>query len=98
MSDDLLGILSSVGLGNGLPTGVMFLFPHILQVCLTAQLCGTIDFKHFDAIWFRTSPDLFKCPVAVNESDVFTPATFLNVWLIILIPSFIQATGSILQN
>mmetsp|Transcript_8594 Transcript_8594/g.14564 ORF Transcript_8594/g.14564 Transcript_8594/m.14564 type:complete len:208 (-) Transcript_8594:9-632(-) len=88
-----LGILSSIGLGNGLPTGVMFLFPHIMHTCLTAHTCGTIDFIHFEAIWFRTTPELFKCPVVTGEHVEFTPASFFNVWLIILIPSFIQATG-----
>lgn len=96
----LAGILSSVGLGNGLPTGVMFLFPHLMHTCLTAQACGTIDFKHFESIWFRTSPDLFVCPSVTATSGSsgggeLTPATFLNVWLIILIPSFIQATGNL---
>ena len=27
-----LGILSSIGLGTGMQTGIMFLFPHILKV------------------------------------------------------------------
>ena len=27
-----LGILSSIGLGSGMQTGLMFLFPHILKV------------------------------------------------------------------
>lgn len=86
-----LGIVSSVGLGNGLPTGVMFLFPHIIHTCLTAHTCGTTEFGHFEAIWFRSPDTLFKCP---DSADGLTPATFLNIWLIVLIPSFIQATGT----
>lgn len=36
----LLGILSSIGLGSGLHSGVLFLFPHFLKVCLAAERCG----------------------------------------------------------
>ena len=42
-----LGILSSIGLGSGLQTGVLFLFPHIMRVCLTAQTCKSINFKRY---------------------------------------------------
>ena len=28
-----LGVLSSVGLGTGMHTGVLFVFPHIFKVC-----------------------------------------------------------------
>lgn len=89
----LSGILSSIGLGNGLPTGVMFLFPHLMRTCLTAQACGTIDFQHFSAMWFRTPPELFKCPTMASRREELAPASFLNVWAIVLIPSFLQATG-----
>jgi membrane protein YqaA with SNARE-associated domain len=35
-----LGVLSSVGLGSGMHTGMMFLFPHIMEVVLSAETCG----------------------------------------------------------
>jgi hypothetical protein len=35
-----LGVLSSVGLGTGMHTGLLFLFPHILKVSLAADECG----------------------------------------------------------
>ncbi|KAJ1512714.1 Vacuolar membrane protease [Coelomomyces lativittatus] len=41
----LLGILSSVGLGTGLHTFIMFLGPHIAQVTTAAYSCGHLDFK-----------------------------------------------------
>ncbi|KAF9104222.1 Vacuolar membrane protease [Mortierella sp. AM989] len=40
----LLGIASSVGLGTGLHTFILFLGPHIAEVTLTAYKCGNIDF------------------------------------------------------
>lgn len=34
-----LGILSSVGFGTGLHSGLMFLFPHVMNVVLTVRAC-----------------------------------------------------------
>lgn len=89
-----LGILSSIGLGSGLQTGVLFLFPHIMRVCITAQTCKSIEFNSFNSIWFHdiNNYNLFKC---LNEptNDQQQPH-FLNVWLLVLIPSFLQATGT----
>ena len=41
----LLGVLSSIGLGTGFHTGLIFLFPQITQVYNTAQLCNHTDFS-----------------------------------------------------
>ncbi|KAI9136437.1 hypothetical protein BKA69DRAFT_149301 [Paraphysoderma sedebokerense] len=48
----LLGILSSVGLGTGLHTFLLFLGPHIAQVTSAANTCGHLEFeeKHWDRI------------------------------------------------
>ncbi|KAF9944353.1 Vacuolar membrane protease, partial [Mortierella alpina] len=40
----LLGIASSVGLGTGLHTFILFLGPHIAEVTLAAYKCGNTDF------------------------------------------------------
>ncbi|KAF8938689.1 Vacuolar membrane protease [Dissophora ornata] len=40
----LLGIASSVGLGTGLHTFILFLGPHIAEVTLAAYNCGNTDF------------------------------------------------------
>ena len=39
-----LGILSSIGLGTGLPTFLLYLGPHIASVTLAAFDCGSVDF------------------------------------------------------
>ena len=39
-----LGILSSVGLGTGLHTFILYLGPHIASVTLAAYECGTLSF------------------------------------------------------
>jgi vacuole membrane protein 1 len=71
-----LGILSSIGLGSGLQTGVLFLFPHIMKVCLTAQTCKSVNFNSFGAIWFRRPHDLFKCTPETDDSLAY-PASYL---------------------
>ena len=51
----VLGIASSIGLGTGLHTFVLYLGPHIAKVALTATMCGKIpelipsrwNFHHF---------------------------------------------------
>lgn len=43
----MLGILSSIGLGTGLHTFVIFLGPHIAEVTTAAYTCGNLNFKVF---------------------------------------------------
>lgn len=38
----VLGIASSIGLGTGLHTFVLYLGPHIAKLALTATICGKI--------------------------------------------------------
>jgi membrane protein YqaA with SNARE-associated domain len=86
-----LGVLSSVGLGSGLQSGVLFLFPHIIKVSLAAQTCNTLDFESSSDMWFRNPPNLFRCPdVAANS----TPVTFIGIWQKIILVCFLQSTGT----
>lgn len=48
------GILSSIGLGTGMHTGLLFLFPHILKVSVAATECGNVDFDSMSDMWFMT--------------------------------------------
>ena len=56
-----LGILSSIGLGSGLQSGVMFLFPHIIKTCLAAQTCQTLDFESESEIWILGTKSCQEC-------------------------------------
>ena len=38
----LLGVASSIGLGTGLHTFILYLGPHIAKVALTATMCGNV--------------------------------------------------------
>lgn len=86
-----LGVLSSIGLGSGLQSGVLFLFPHIIKVSLAAQTCKTLDFESYSDIWFRSPPGLFKCPTLTADS---TPVTLLGVWQKIILACFLQSAGT----
>ncbi|XKL64179.1 hypothetical protein PGB90_004265 [Kerria lacca] len=51
-----LGVLSSVGLGTGLHTFLLYLGPHIAKVTLSAYECGTLNFPE------PPYPDEIICP------------------------------------
>ncbi|XP_040005539.1 vacuole membrane protein 1-like [Xiphias gladius] len=51
-----LGILSSVGLGTGLHTFLLYLGPHVASVTLAAHECGAVDFPE------PPYPDQIVCP------------------------------------
>jgi membrane protein YqaA with SNARE-associated domain len=90
-----LGVLSSIGLGSGLQSGVLFLFPHVIKVCLAAQSCGTVDFESMSDIWFRSNDNLFKCPdLASATATVATPVTFFGIWQKIILACFLQSAGT----
>lgn len=86
-----LGILSSIGFGSGLQTGMLFLFPHILRVSLAAATCKTLDFDSDSNMWFSSPKNLFQCPVLTKDS---TPVTFWGIWLKIIHVCFLQAAGT----
>ena len=59
-----LGVLSSVGLGTGLHTFLLYLGPHIAAVTMAAYECGSTDFPS------PPYPDSIICPeVGGNGND-----------------------------
>uniref|UniRef100_A0A671V122 Vacuole membrane protein 1 n=1 Tax=Sparus aurata TaxID=8175 RepID=A0A671V122_SPAAU len=71
-----LGILSSVGLGTGLHTFLLYLGPHIASVTLAAYECGSVDFPE------PPYPDQIVCPqqeVGVEAAGVDD----ISLWTII---------------
>eukprot|EP01118_Nematostelium_gracile_P017497 TRINITY_DN748_c0_g1_i1.p1 TRINITY_DN748_c0_g1~~TRINITY_DN748_c0_g1_i1.p1 ORF type:complete len:398 (-),score=89.07 TRINITY_DN748_c0_g1_i1:28-1221(-) len=85
-----LGVLSSVGLGTGMHTGVLFLFPHILKVCLAASSCKSLDFESHSDMWFRRSSTAFLCPEIANEEAV----TFWGIFAKVFFPCMIWGAGT----
>jgi len=51
-----LGVVSSAGLGTGVHSGLLFLFPHMLKVCLAAETCGHARFNVRRDVWYSRAP------------------------------------------
>ena len=68
-----LGILSSVGLGTGLHTFLLYLGPHIASVTLAAFECNSVDFPS------PPYPQEIRCPTeTANTENVITIWTILS--------------------
>jgi len=72
-----LGILSSVGLGTGLHTFILYLGPHIAAVTMAAYECGTLDFPE------PPYPNTIQCPEAVDGEGSAASLVEVGVWAII---------------
>ncbi|XP_038991271.1 vacuole membrane protein KMS1-like isoform X2 [Hibiscus syriacus] len=59
-----LGVASSIGLGSGLHTFVLYLGPHIALFTIKAMQCGRIDLKSapYDTIQLKRSPSWLDKP------------------------------------
>eukprot|EP00668_Euglena_longa_P035351 GGOE01045415.1.p1 GENE.GGOE01045415.1~~GGOE01045415.1.p1 ORF type:complete len:504 (+),score=170.95 GGOE01045415.1:70-1512(+) len=80
-----LGVLSSIGLGTGMHSGILFLFPHIISVSHAAQECGSLD--------FITNPDgSFMC----NDATPGAGVSFWQLWLHVFPPCWLWASGTAL--
>ena len=73
-----LGVLSSIGLGFGVHTGFLILFPLVAKVVIVSQTCNNTDFDIY-------GEDAFIC-----KSDNNT----INIYSKIFIPSFSWAIGT----
>ena len=82
-----LGILSSVGLGSGMHSGLLYVFPDVYWVCKTAEHCNNLDFENFGDMWWDTSKNaqMFTCtPTLGDEGNI----SFMNL-LFKTLPIFI---------
>lgn len=81
-----LGVLSSVGLGTGLHTFVLYLGPHIAAVTMAAYECGSTDFPS------PPYPDSIICPEGQDK-------TAISIWAImskVRIEAFCWGAGTAL--
>jgi len=76
------GILSSIGLGTGLHTGLLFLFPYIIDISLTSEVCNSLN---FDII----GENKFKC---IDEYII--EVTTFGLFLKILPPTLLWGLGT----
>ena len=81
----ILGILSSVGLGSGMHSGVLFLFPYIFRACAAANECGHINFFSYPVnIFFGPSNRAFQC---VPETGAPVEAVAIFSRLLMVLPA-----------
>ena len=77
-----LGVMSSIGLGFGVHTGFLILFPLISKVAIFANHCGNTNFTLY-------GEDSFNCiPNEENSASTF------RIYSKIFIPSFVWAIGT----
>lgn len=84
----ILGILSSVGFGSGLHSGLLFLFPHIMQVVFTAERCGSLSNT---ISTLALHPGKFKCLGDKTGDD-----PLLILWVNCIFPSMCWGIGTAL--
>ncbi|KAK0099040.1 hypothetical protein PV326_008354 [Microctonus aethiopoides] len=82
-----LGVLSSVGLGTGLHTFVLYLGPHIAAVTMAAYECGGLNFPE------PPYPDSIVCPTIV---DATWSAGILNIMRKVRVESMMWGAGTAL--
>ncbi|KAH8583650.1 vacuole membrane [Cryptosporidium sp. chipmunk genotype I] len=91
-----LGFLSSVGLGCGIHTGLLFLFPHVYSIITTAETFNTLDFDPRQNMWSNllNPGDLFivNDSYSVKRSSV----NLFNILLKILPYAFLWGFGTAL--
>ncbi|XP_067014866.2 vacuole membrane protein 1 isoform X2 [Anabrus simplex] len=82
-----LGVLSSVGLGTGLHTFLLYLGPHIASVTLAAYECGGLNFPE------PPYPDEIICP---DKVDPQWGASILNIMSKVRLEAMMWGTGTAL--
>lgn len=73
-----LGVLSSVGLGTGMHSGILFLFPHIFLVVQGAEECKSLQFDTKHHMWFHSFEA--NCDTIPETSSVTFAAIFWKVF------------------
>lgn len=84
-----LGVLSSVGLGTGMHSGILFLFPHIFMVVQGAEECKSLDFDSRNQMWFR--PFETNCPAPLAGA---APVTFFAIFCKVFWPCMLWGAGT----
>ncbi|SOV83810.1 conserved Plasmodium membrane protein, unknown function [Plasmodium sp. gorilla clade G3] len=91
-----LGILSSIGLGCGMHSGVLFLFPHIYSICSTSEYCNSLNFDSRVNMWSSvlTSGNYFEC-LGTNDGDITFSRLFFKIYPYCLIWGIGTALGEL---
>lgn len=76
-----LGILSSIGLGCGMHSGLLFLFPHVYFICSTSEFCNSLNFDSRVNMWksLLTAGNYFEC-LGKDDGNVTLSKLFLKAY------------------
>ncbi|XP_009800965.1 vacuole membrane protein KMS1 [Nicotiana sylvestris] len=83
-----LGVASSIGLGSGLHTFVLYLGPHIALFTIKAMKCGRVDLKMapYDTIQFQRTPLWLRKDCSEFGPPVFSSSHGTSVPLSSILP------------
>ena len=82
-----LGVLSSVGLGTGLHTFVLYLGPYIAKTTLAVTECNTLDVA-------LSGPEAFLCPTHNLSLRSLAPITFFGLLLKVAPAALLWGAGT----
>ena len=85
----MLGIASSIGLGTGLHTFVLYLGPHIAKITLAANECTYFPHMHPNRWEFK---DFLPCNSPAT--DVNSQVSFWNILLNVQLEAFMWGLGT----
>eukprot|EP00933_Yihiella_yeosuensis_P063621 TRINITY_DN66823_c0_g1_i1.p1 TRINITY_DN66823_c0_g1~~TRINITY_DN66823_c0_g1_i1.p1 ORF type:complete len:503 (+),score=125.15 TRINITY_DN66823_c0_g1_i1:1675-3183(+) len=85
----ILGILSSVGFGTGLHSGIMFLFPHVMQVVGAAEACNTTEGL---IAWYQ-HPCKLDCSTTTGAKDGST-VTLVRLFMLVTMQCMLWGFGT----
>ena len=83
-----LGVASSIGLGTGLHTFLLYLGPFIAQVTLAAYECNSLDFPE------PPYPDEIICPNSSTDATTSSVITILSIMSKVRLESFMWGAGT----
>ncbi|KAK6741380.1 hypothetical protein RB195_009310 [Necator americanus] len=85
-----LGVLSSIGLGSGLHTFLIYLGPHIAAVTLAAHECNSLDFPE------PPYPDSITCPHPRSDASSSIAITLWQIVAKVRVESLLWGAGTAL--
>ncbi|KPI89119.1 hypothetical protein ABL78_1763 [Leptomonas seymouri] len=84
----VLGVLSSIGLGTGMHSGLLFLFPHIYLTCAAVSKCGNTNFWSYPSNFFFGPRDrLFVCLAPERQPEAAARLVSILQYLLKVIPA-----------
>ena len=78
-----LGVLSSIGLGSGMHSGLLFLFPHVISIAMAAHECKSVNFSTLQID--PNNYDMYKC---LDDEIPSIDVPFISIFLKVFIPCF----------